>query len=252
MLEGKRCCVCLKKEGFFSKFGQCAVCSQLVCSEHDEHFIDTKAVCDLCFQRVVVDTRRSYRSEHGEVLTLLSNELESLQFQREQLITEGTSLTKKLGEREEAVRKIKQQLQSNEALARMRHSKDEDHNETAQNQLRTIVKAYEQAKQSELETAQHQAKMLAVIDALKNEQSFVGQQKEQLTEQLQTANYQMTRLLNPTKFFEYACRPCKISFADAFRSELLRDRVDVDNLSFINASAEQERKQRDVCGCRLM
>jgi chromosome segregation ATPase len=123
-----------------------------------------------------------------------------------------------------------------------------------QSQLSTIMQAYEDAKESEGETSQRLTQMSAVIDAQKNELSMLHQQDEELSRQLTVANSQMSRLLNPTKFFESACRACKAKFVEAFRSELIRAKVDVENLSFMDpkASVDPRSQSRDTCRCCVM
>mmetsp|Transcript_20102 Transcript_20102/g.37345 ORF Transcript_20102/g.37345 Transcript_20102/m.37345 type:complete len:318 (-) Transcript_20102:4393-5346(-) len=254
--RGKRCCICFKKEGFFAKYAKCPVCSQLVCSDHNKHTIDNKAVCDACFNRVVVETRRNYRDENAEVLNKLKDELESLVIKRDELMTHRSKLSRKQAELDEKIQQRKKNYLEEEEVAQKRKFKEEARNESVQSQLATMMQAYEDAKHSELETSKRYTNHLALIDASRAEQSFIEQQREQLSIQLNKANFQMTKLLNPFKFFEIACRPCKAKFANQFRNELIRDRVDVDNLSFINVkastAADPARREPDTCRCVLM
>lgn len=254
--KGKRCSVCLKKEPFFSKFPKCSVCSELVCGSHSKRVIDKKPVCDACYKRVVVDTRRNFRDENMEVLRKLKDQLEALVIKRDELMSKRLSLSRKQADREDAVKRRRQQYLQEEEDEQRRCFKEETRNDSVQRQLTTMMQAYEDAKNSELDTSKRLADQLAIIDGLKTEQTFISQQNAQLTSQLAKTNSNMARLLNPFKFFEVACRPCKAKFAKKFRSELLRDKVDVDNLSFINLKASTvsapDPRQPDHCRCELM
>lgn len=254
--RGKCCCVCFKKEGFFEKFARCPVCSRLVCGDHCKSTVKSKAVCDSCYKRVVVETRRSYRDENTEVLTKLKDELEALVIKRDELMSKKTQLNRKQTERDGVVQQKRKHYTAAEEAARQRMFNEQSRNDSVQSQLKTMMQAYEDAKRSEFETTKRQTDQLVMLDGLKIELSFIEQQKEQLSAQLKDANSKMNRLINPLKFFEYACRPCKTKFVNQFRTELLRDRVDVDNLSFIDANAMQfkstDRGERDTCRCAVM
>jgi hypothetical protein len=209
-----------------------------------------------CDEGVVVETRRQYKKEHSGHFDDIREQLNLLQFERDALNTERMRLARQLTAREEALSLKERQIRDEVEAAKATLRNKESRNDGIQSQIGLTMKAYDDAKRAEQETYQRQGKGLVVIDALQNELSFIAQQRDQHAQQLQQANSQMTKLFNTTKFFEFACRPCKSKFAKLFRSELIKDRVDVDNLSFVSARSSvvlpNDTANRDTCRCSLM
>jgi hypothetical protein len=138
-----------------------------------------------------------------------------------------------------------------------RLSRESKRNEKVQSQIDRLMLVLEDASRSEADTMTRTSQTVAQLEAAQTELGFASGKREVAAMNLKLLNDRSRLQLNNSKLLDIGCRTCKQRFVNAFKAALLRNKLDVESLSFMQSvpatpkSLKIEAKP-DRCACRLM
>lgn len=236
---------------------KCSYCRRSLCQKHCNFTWKTKPSCESCYRTLLTNEQRG-KLEDGDQIERAKNRLSELEREHKHRLKHNKELEAQASKLQELLR-LKMIEQKNDS-SRMddRLEREKERNDKVQSQISHLLLVLEDARKSEADTAERAHESEAQLETMQTEVDFVVQQRESLAERLQLLNEQSRTQLNIQKFLQLGCKPCKKRFVNSYRADLLKNKVEMENLSFMQSvpgtpkPALKVEEKRDRCACFLM
>mmetsp|Transcript_22374 Transcript_22374/g.40435 ORF Transcript_22374/g.40435 Transcript_22374/m.40435 type:complete len:323 (+) Transcript_22374:3-971(+) len=236
---------------------KCSYCRRTLCQKHCSCTWKARPSCESCYRTLLTNEQRG-KLEDGDQIERAKNRLNELEREHQHRLKHNKELEHEAVKKQETLRQklIEHRVESQRMQERL--DREHERNDKVQSQINHLMLVLEDARKSEAETAERAHETEAQLESLQTEAAFVVQQRESLAERLQALNEQSRTQLNIQKFLQLGCKPCKKRFVNSYRNELLKNKVDMDNLSFMQSvpgtpkPALKLEEKRDRCACLLM
>jgi uncharacterized protein YlxW (UPF0749 family) len=234
---------------------KCAYCHRTLCKKHCAYTWKTCLCCNNCYTTFLANEQRGKGGDHVDRVKKNLEELEREHRHRQrhnkELETQVTKLQETLRQRQAAGIAEHERMQE-------RLNRECERNEKVQSQISRLELVLEDAARSEADTLARTSQTEAQLEAIQSELAGVTDHRESAAMSLQLLNDRSGMQLNIKKFLDIGCRTCKKRFVNAFKAALMRSKLDVESLSFMQSVPTTPRstlkvpEKPDRCGCRLM